>query len=202
MAKAAKRTPQVRQGAVDGNLDLFDPALPEGMRYESEFLSSEEEQTLLRSVERLDFKPFEYRGFAGKRRVVSFGWRYDFNDGRLSKTEVIPDFLSEIRARAESFAELAPSEFQQVLITEYPPGAGIGWHRDRSVFGDVAGVSLLSPCEFRLRKKAAKGFLRQSLVAEPRSIYLLKGSSRTDWEHSIPGVDSLRYSITFRNMLR
>jgi hypothetical protein len=30
---------------------------------------------------------------------------------------------------------------------------------------------------------------------------LLRGPSRTEWEHSIPGVESLRYSITFRNVL-
>jgi hypothetical protein len=80
-------------------------------------------------------------------------------------------------------------------------GRGIGWHRDRSVFGDVVGVSPLPSCTFRLRKRTLKGFERQSLVAEPRSVYLLRGASRTEWEHSIPGVECLRYSITFRNVL-
>jgi len=37
-------------------------------------------------------------------------------------------------------------------------------------------------------------------VAEPRSAYLLSGPARTTWEHSIPPVTSLRYSITFRNV--
>ena len=86
-------------------------------------------------------------------------------------------------------------------MTEYSPGAGIGWHKDRSVFGDVVGLSLLSPCTFRLRKRTGKGFERQTLIAEPRSVYLLRGVSRTEWEHSIPGVESLRYSLTFRNVL-
>jgi hypothetical protein len=30
--------------------------------------------------------------------------------------------------------------------------------------------------------------------------YLLRGSARWDWQHSIPPVDTLRYSITFRNL--
>ena len=84
-------------------------------------------------------------------------------------------------------------------MTEYRPGASIGWHKDKAVFGEVIGVSLLAPCLFRLRRKTGTTWQRASLTVEPRSAYLLKGPSRTDWEHSIPGVESLRYSITFRN---
>jgi alkylated DNA repair dioxygenase AlkB len=32
----------------------------------------------------------------------------------------------------------------------------------------------------------------------PRSAYLLRGPARFDWEHSIPPLDRLRYSVTFR----
>jgi len=113
----------------------------------------------------------------------------------------MPEFLSGIRARAENFDSIRPRALQQVLITEYSPGAAIGWHKDRSVFGDVVGISLLSPCTFRLRLKTGSRWQRRNLTAEPRSIYLLRGPSRTEWEHSIPGVESLRYSITFRNVV-
>ena len=101
------------------------------------------------------FREFEFHGFTGKRRVVSFGWRYDFNGGGLTKRRICPTFLLPVRARAEAFAEIAPGSFQQVLVTEYTPGAAIGWHKDRSVFGDVVGISLLSACTFRLRRKRA-----------------------------------------------
>ena len=182
--------------------DLFgNDALPEGFRYQPDFLSREEEQSLLGHIVPLPFREFEFQGFTGKRRIVSYGWRYDFNGGRLSRTEDIPDFLSVIRARAEQFAEIAPGTLHQVLITEYTPGAAIGWHKDRSVFGDVVGISLLSFCTFRLRRKTGHHWERRNLTAEPRSIYLLRGPSRTEWEHSIPGVDNLRYSLTFRNIL-
>lgn len=183
-------------------LDLFaDTALPEGFRYQPDFLSREEEHSLLRHIEKLPFREFEFHGFTGKRRTVSFGWRYDFNGGGLTKTEDMPEFLLAVRAQAESFAAIAPGELQQVLVTEYAPGAAIGWHKDRAVFGDVVGISLLSPCTFRLRRKTGHCWKRRNLTAEPRSVYLLRGPSRTEWEHSIPGVDSLRYSITFRNVL-
>jgi alkylated DNA repair dioxygenase AlkB len=184
-------------------LDLFgEDRLPQGLKYQADFLSHEEEAALLRNIEALPFKEFEFHGFTGKRRTVSFGWRYDFNGGGLSKTEDMPEFLNGIRARAETFAGNAPGSFQQVLVTEYSPGAGIGWHKDRSVFGDVVGISLLSPCTFRLRKRTRDGFERQTLIAEPRSVYLLRGASRTDWEHSIPGVESLRYSPHLPQRLR
>jgi alkylated DNA repair dioxygenase AlkB len=171
------------------------------MRYQANFISAEEEQALLREIECLPFREFEFHGFTGKRRTVSFGWRYDFNGGGLTRTDDMPEFLRELRARAEAFAGNVPGSFQQVLITEYAPGAGIGWHKDRSVFGDVVGISLLAPCLFRLRKRSMKGFTRETLTAEPRSAYLLRGPSRTAWQHSIPGVETLRYSITFRNVL-
>ena len=188
--------------AGSDTLDLFGAErLPQGLKYQAGFISLEDERSVLRGIEVLPFKEFEFHGFTGKRRTVSFGWRFDFNGGGLSKTEDMPTFLASIRAQAEIFAGNAPGSFQQVLVTEYSPGAGIGWHKDRSVFGDVVGISLLSPCTFRLRKRTGKGFERQTLIAEPRSVYLLRGVSRTEWEHSIPGVESLRYSLTFRNVL-
>jgi alkylated DNA repair dioxygenase AlkB len=183
-------------------LDLFgNDALPDGFRYQPEFLSREEEQSLLQQIIPLPFREFEFQGFTGKRRIVSFGWRYDFNGGGLTKAVDMPEFLLAIRARAETFAAIPERALQQVLITEYTPGSAIGWHKDRSVFGDVVGISLLSACKFRLRRKTGNRWERRNLTAEPRSVYLLCGSSRTEWEHSIPGVDSLRYSITFRNVL-
>jgi alkylated DNA repair dioxygenase AlkB len=120
----------------------------------------------------------------------------------LRKTDDMPDFLLALREKAARFAELAPESLQHVLVTEYADGAGIGWHRDKAVFGEVVGISLLSPCTFRLRRANVVGWDRVSIVAEPRSAYLLSGPSRTEWEHSIPEMDRLRYSITFRNFSR
>jgi alkylated DNA repair dioxygenase AlkB len=131
---------------------------------------------------------------------VSFGWRYDFNGG-LTRTEEIPAFLMLVREQAALFAQMPAQDLQQVLVTEYSPGAAIGWHKDRSVFGDVVGISLRSRCTFRLRRRVGNQWQRARLSLEPRSIYLLRGPSRTEWEHSIPAVSTQRYSITFRHVL-
>ena len=180
---------------------LFETAseLPDGMRYAADVLTPHEEQALLEQIPALPFKEFEFHGFLGKRRIVSFGWRYDFNGGELQKTEDMPPFLLPVRGQAAAFAGLPPERLQQVLLTEYKPGVQIGWHKDRSVFGEVVGISLVSSCTFRLRRKVGGQWKRASIVAEPRSAYLLSGPARTEWEHSIPAVDELRYSITFRN---
>ncbi len=183
--------------------DLFKPrqaGLPEGFRYQRELVSPAQEEALIREIERLPFAPFQFHGFEGKRRVVSFGWRYDFNGGGLQQTEPIPEFLILLRNAAARFADLEPTALQHAMVTEYEAGAAIGWHKDRGVFADVIGVSLVSPCTFRFRRKAVTSWERRSLIAEPRSAYLLRGPSRTEWEHSIPAVESLRYSVTFRTL--
>ena len=176
------------------------PALPEGFRYQTNLIDAGEERRLMEPMHSLPFKPFEFHGFQGKRETISFGWRYDFGGGGLSRTNDMPEFLLPLRECAAAFARLAPSSLQQVLLTRYPPGSTIGWHKDRPVFGEVVGISLLSPATLRLRRKDGAKWQRASIVAEPRSAYLLQGPSRTEWEHSIPAVESLRYSITFRNL--
>jgi alkylated DNA repair dioxygenase AlkB len=174
--------------------------LPEGLRYQADLLDQREESRLIAAFRDLDFSPFQFHGFTGKRRVVYYGWRYDFDGGGLKRTEPIPSFLLPARASVAAFAGMDESVLEQALITEYAPGATIGWHRDRSVFGDVTGISLNSACIFRLRRKRGDTWERRAFTAEPRSAYLLSGAARHDWEHSIPAVDALRYSITFRTL--
>ena len=183
--------------------DLFStasPHLPDGFRYERDLIDQAEERELVARFAALPFREFEFHGFLGKRRVVSFGWRYDFNQGGLERTDPMPDFLLPLRHEAALFARRAEAAFEQAIVTEYTAGAAIGWHRDRSVFGEVIGVSLLSPCTFRFRRKQETTWERASLIVEPRSVYLLSGPSRSDWEHGIPAVSQLRYSITFRSL--
>ena len=199
----ARRAPDVqRHSRMKRQPDLFGaaPNLPEGLRYQPELLSHDEERALVEAFAGLPFKPFEFQGWLGKRRVVFFGWRYDFNDRALGPAEPIPGFLLPLREKASALLGAAPEDLPHALITEYAPGAAIGWHRDRPEFADVVGVSLLSPCTFRLRRRQETKWERASFVAEPRSGYALTGPARSEWEHSIPAVESLRYSVTFRKL--
>ncbi|HEX8695498.1 MAG TPA: alpha-ketoglutarate-dependent dioxygenase AlkB [Longimicrobium sp.] len=177
-----------------------EPRFPEGFRYEPEVLTPAAEAALVEQLRALPLRDFEFHGHTGKRRVVSFGWQYDFGARRLQKADDMPAFLLALRDTAAGFAGMPAARLQHVLVTEYGPGAGIGWHRDKAVFGEVVGLSLLSPCVFRLRRRADEGWERVNLTAAPRSAYLLSGPARTEWEHSIPPVDALRYSVTFRNL--
>ncbi|MFI4965504.1 MAG: alpha-ketoglutarate-dependent dioxygenase AlkB [Caulobacterales bacterium] len=175
------------------------PSLPEGFAYRPEFLSTEEEARLAEWLATLPFQAFQFRGYEGRRRVVSFGWQYDFTRSHLVKAEDMPAELREVRARAAAFVDLAPQDLQQCLLNEYLPGAPIGWHRDRPLFEKVVGISLLAPCAFRLRRRLGARFERVTIALAPRSIYGLTGPARSLWEHSIPPVTAHRYSITFRN---
>ncbi|MBB4569349.1 alpha-ketoglutarate-dependent dioxygenase AlkB [Rhizobium leucaenae] len=183
--------------------DLFaeaEPRLPEGFRYQPDVVPEVMQSELLREIRQLPLKPFDFHGFEGKRRVVSYGWKYDFDTEQVTRIESMPSFLLPVRDIAATFADIQPDRLQQALITEYAPGAPIGWHKDKRVFGRVVGVSLLSPCIFRLRRRAGAKWERASVIAEPGSIYMLSGAARSEWEHSIPPAEQLRYSITFREI--
>jgi alkylated DNA repair protein (DNA oxidative demethylase) len=191
---------------TDPQFSLFAPPAPaagpepEGLSYRADFLSPAEEQALVAKLAALPFAPFEFHGFLGKRRTVSFGHAYRFDGSGLAAAEPIPDWLLPVRARAAAFAGLAPNALEHALLIEYAPGAGLGWHRDRPVFGDVIGISLQSPAPLRFRRRQGEKWERFTQAAAPRSIYRLRGAARDEWEHSIPGVDALRYSITLRTL--
>ncbi|HYW15330.1 MAG TPA: alpha-ketoglutarate-dependent dioxygenase AlkB [Allosphingosinicella sp.] len=176
------------------------PSTPSGLVYAPDFVSVEEEAALAHRIAALPFKPFEFHGFTGNRRTVSFGLHYAFDGGGLREAEPIPDWLQPLRERAAAWAGLRAEAFVHALLIEYAPGAGIGWHRDRPVFGDVAGISLLAPAPLRFRRKAGAKWERFTLTAEPRSAYLLRGEARNEWEHSIPQLETLRYSVTLRTL--
>jgi alkylated DNA repair dioxygenase AlkB len=190
---------QARQPTLFDIPEIPPPGTPEGFVYRPEFLSRAEEADLAAWLATLPFEAFQFRGYEGRRRVVSYGWKYDFTRSHLDKADDIPEELLPVRARAAELAGHAPEDLQQVLLNEYQPGAPIGWHRDRPIFAEVVGVSLLAPCNFRFRRRVEGGFERASVTLEPRSAYLLSGPARTVWEHSIPPVEAHRYSITFRN---
>ena len=192
-----------RHISADTQSELFfaPSAWPEGFAYEEEAITADDEQSLIVQFEAMPFKPFEFYAFRGNRHVVSFGWRYDYSGAAMRRSDDIPAFLLPLRERAAAFAGIAADALQQVLINKYAPGAGIGWHRDRPMFEDVIAVSLGASCTLRLRIRQGDGWERASQLVRPRSAYLLRGPARREWEHSVPPLNRLRYSVTFRNFV-
>jgi alkylated DNA repair dioxygenase AlkB len=175
---------------------------PSGLRYEPDFVSAAEEAELIQQIRELPLTPFQFGAFEGKRRVVSFGWRYDYGDHSLQKAGDLPEWLKPYVLRAEAFDKLEPGSIGQVSCSEYEEGVGIGWHRDKPHFERILGLSLASACKFRFRRRNGAKWERFSFDAEPRSLYRMMEEARHGWEHSIPPVERLRYSITFRTMSR
>ena len=173
--------------------------LPEGLLYQPDFLSSAEEADLIRIFRELPFQAFDFHGYTAKRRVLEFGLEYDFTTRRATPTQNFPEFLSSVRERAAQFAGVSAADLVEGMVTEYSPGAPIGWHRDAPQFGTIIGISLASTSRMRFKPYKTEG-KPVALTLGPRSIYLMRGPARWKFQHSIPAVKELRYSITFRTL--
>lgn len=183
---------------------------PEGLTYQADFLTTEEEQQLLAVVEQLPLEPVRMRGGVGKRETLHFGYSYDYEGWTIAEAAPPPAPFEFLIDRCAAAASVPREQLQQLMVARYPPGATIGWHRDAPMFGSpVIGVSLLSPCEMRFRRAlgpkgaaARRSFDTYAILLEPRSLYVLAGEARTLWQHSIRPTAELRYSITLRTVKR
>lgn len=176
---------------------------PGGLVYVPGFVTDDEERSLVAAFDAGGFEEVRMRGQAALRTVCHFGYRYEYEGWRLVPAEPLPDFVAWLRDRAAALADLESAELTETLVTRYPPGAGIGWHRDAPLFGPrVVGVSLLSPCRMRFQRRTGGMRRVHELQLAPRSAYLLAGAARWSWQHSIPAVAALRYSVTFRTVVR
>jgi alkylated DNA repair dioxygenase AlkB len=177
------------------------PDPPEGLVYQADLLSPQEEQELLEEIEQLDFQEIVMKGVVARRTAVRYGLGYDY-DRRVPTegAEPMPDWLIPVRDRAAELAGLQGKDLVQTLVQRYPAGAPIGWHRDSPAYELVAGVSLLSPARLRLRQGSGEDRVQWEVPLEPRSGYVLAGPARWKWEHHVPPAKSLRYSITFRSL--
>jgi alkylated DNA repair dioxygenase AlkB len=186
--------------------DLFreaKPGLPVGLRYEPDFITPAEEQELLAGIRTLPLHEAQYKQYTAKRRIASFGAKYDFSSNVLESAPGLVPFLQGLRTKVADWLELEPDRFAQALVAEYRPGTALGWHRDVPQFGVIVGVSLAGACRMRFRPYPVRENKREGVFAlelEPRSAYVLHGDARWGWQHSIPMTKTLRYSITFRTM--
>lgn len=176
---------------------------PSGLTYRPDFVTPEEHEALLALVRGLEFREVRMRGYPAKRTTVHFGWDYAIDQRAVEPTEPIPAGLLWLRDRCADAARVPPVELVELLATRYPKGAGIGWHRDAPQFGSlVAGISLASACTMKFRRKEGKGWIRYEVLLEPRSLYLLEGAARWQWQHGITETPEERYSLTFRTLRR
>jgi alkylated DNA repair protein (DNA oxidative demethylase) len=183
---------------------LFEPdteTQPLGLAVRRDLVDSREQEELLAKIRELDLRPVVMRGQASRRLVRHFGLRYDYGSSEVAEGDPLPAWLEQARERCAGLAGLGAVDLAQTLVSHYPPGAGIGWHRDAPPFGLVVGLSLGSACEMRFRRGAG-GRTSFTLELEPGAAYLLAGEARSDWQHSIPPVTTERWSVTFRTLRR
>ena len=174
---------------------------PEGLVYRPDFVSPEEEAQLLAFADGIEFREVVMHGQAARRTTRHYGYDYAYETRALTPAEPLPEPLLWLRDRCGDLAGVEPEALAEGLVTRYPAGAGIGWHRDAPMFGSpVVGVSLGSACRMRFQRSAGGVRRTYALELEPRSAYVLGGSARWAWQHSIPATKALRYSITFRTL--
>jgi alkylated DNA repair dioxygenase AlkB len=176
---------------------------PSGFTYLPEFLSNEEEDELLREISKIELHTFNFHGYEAKRRVASFGYDYSFDKRSVSRGREIPGEFDRLIEKVAEKTAIKKEHFDELLVTEYPAGSVINWHRDAPPFDVIVGISLSSDCTFRLRPYDKTKRNRASLMSFPvrrRSLYIIQGIARTDWEHSIAPVPAARYSVTLRTL--
>lgn len=179
------------------------PVFPYGFSYFPDFISVDEETRLLETIESLNLHPLIFQGFTAKRKVESYGYDYNFDRRSISKGKEIPAGLSGLIEKVADWLTIKTEELAEILVTEYPVGSVINWHRDAPPFDKIIGISLLADCTFRFRPydKSKQG--RKSIISLPvhrRSVYIIRDEARTAWEHSILPVKDTRYSITLRTL--
>jgi alkylated DNA repair protein (DNA oxidative demethylase) len=174
--------------------------LPDGFVLAPDFLTEAEEAELLQLISGLSFGSVKMRGAVARRRVAQFGLHYAFESFRLTPAPPLPAQFDSIRRRSAEFAGVSGEDFAETLVTEYPPGAGIGWHRDAPAFDIVAGISIAGPGRIRFQRGVGADRVTSAVILPRRSLYLLTGPARFQWQHTISPVRELRYSITFRTL--
>ena len=178
--------------------------LSQGLLYEPDFLTRAEEAALLAAIAPLPLREAKFREYFAKRRVAHFHGVDDtpaYDDGGADSftSGPVPDFLVAVRGKVAQRLGIAPDAFVHVLVSEYRPGTPIGWHRDKPVYGIVAGISLASTARMRWRPYAYQDAQHTvTLDLAPRSLYVMREAIRWQWQHSMPPVKALRYSITLR----
>lgn len=179
------------------------PILPPGFSYTPDFITESEEDELYQAILKSELHTFLFQGYEAKRKVASYGYDWNFEKRILSKGREIPAVFNKLINNVALHLQIQPDNIAELLLTEYPIGSVINWHRDAPPFDTIAGISILSDCTFKIRPHDKEKQIRSATISIPvkrRSLYIMQGASRSEWQHSISPVKSVRYSITLRTL--
>ncbi len=193
---------------------LFDTAdaLPPGLVFAPDFIDPDAERVLLDLAAALPLHEALYKAYTARRRVFAYGTRLDREDSGFDRSprllaglDTLPAPLRILRERLAAWAGVAASDLVHVMVAEYQTSTPLGWHRDAPHYELIAGVSLGSAARLRLRPWPPQGAGRDDVITlelAPRSAYVLRAEARWGWQHSVPPVPALRYSVTMRTARR
>lgn len=180
-----------------------------GLRYIPDYITEFQHDWLLDQIDKQQWGSFS------KRRVQHYGPKYDYETGKLkcdAHPNDLPEWLKRLSHKLYTDGH-TPEVPNQVLVSEYQPGQGIGGHIDREPwFKDtIIALSLGSSCimEFTNQCDRTK---KVSVWLAIRSIAVLREAARYTWLHGIPARKSdvwdgrkytrqRRISLTFRTVI-
>lgn len=179
-----------------------------GLRYIRDFVSLEEEQSMVDHLEKEEWATDL------KRRVLQYGYTFNHQTQHVklsTPTPPMPTWLEFLRSRSveRGVFDVLPD---QLIVNEYMVGQGIHSHTDKTYcFGDVVcSLSLLSSCIVEMSNPNTRE--KKSVMLERRSLLILTGDSRYIWKHGIGGESydmfggveykrKRRISLTYRCMV-
>lgn len=188
----------MKQGQLFGEIQVVSSI--DGLVYEPDFLSAQEERGLIEVIRSLPLQAAQYKQYVARRRVMSFGGSYDFDTNRLEPGIPLDCRLHRLRERVATWLGVQSDQLVHALVAEYTTGTPLGWHRDVPDFETIVGVSLGGRAALRFRPYPDVPATRHMLQLDvaPRSIYKMAGRARWEWQHSVAPTKELRWSMTFR----
>ena len=178
---------------------------PPGFRFIPEFITEEEERTLIRLA-----KDFRWEQDVTTRRTVQFGFKYNYKTKTISKgTPWIPE-LEWLRVKLRD-AKIFDGLAHQCIVNEITPPNGFGAHIDGDAFADtIAILGTQSAVNFIVHDEERKEYYEER--SKRRSLMVMQQEARYRYYHSIPeGIDDVwnghttargvRISYTVRMMI-
>jgi len=141
-----------------------------------------------------------------KRKAAWYGdSNYSYTYSNTTK-HALP-WTAELMVLKERVEELTKAKFNSCLLNLYHDGnEGMAWHSDdeKSLGKNttIASLSFGAERKFSLKHKVTKETI--SLLLESGSLLVMKGSTQTYWQHSLPKttkVKTPRVNLTFRTIV-